>query len=114
MRFNEELNENEKLMLTEVKKIVSLRKNHSALSYGDFYTLIADDNIYSFVRSDFNERILVVLNKNEQADTVSLKFPDSINSKSIKDLISGEEINLINGNLSVNVDGIGWRMFIVK
>lgn len=114
MRFDEQLNENEKLMLSEVQKIINIRKEHPALRYGDFYTLQADENIYSFIRSDFNERIVIVLNKNENSNSVNLQIPNSIIADSLKDIISGEEINLENGSANINVDGIGWRMFIVN
>lgn len=114
MRFDEQLNDNEKTMLIEVQKIVNIRKEHPALRYGDFYTLLADENTYAFMRSDFNERILVVLNKNENSNSVELAIPSSINAVSLKDLISGEEINLENGKVNINADGIGWRMFLIK
>jgi len=114
MRFDDQLNENEKLMLSEVQKIINIRKEHPALRYGDFYTLQADENIYSFIRSDFNERIVIVLNKNENSNSVKLQIPNSIIAASLKDIISGEEINLENGSANINVDGIGWRMFVVK
>ena len=114
MRFDEQLNKNENEMLSKVQKIVNIRKEHSAFRYGDFYTLIADENTYAFMRSDFNERRLVVLNKNENSISVNLQIPNSINAVSLKDIISGEAINLQNGNVNINVDGIGWRMFVVK
>ena len=64
MRFGDELNEYEKQTLEDVSKLIHIRKEHSALRYGDFLTLQADENIYAYLRSDMNERILTVVNKN--------------------------------------------------
>ncbi len=63
MRFGDQLAEGEKSTLKEVSKLIKLRREHTALRHGDFYTLIADEDIYAYVRADMNERILVILNK---------------------------------------------------
>ena len=61
-------------MLDDARSIVNVRKNHSALRHGDFLTLAADENIYAYIRSDMNERVLVVLNKNESTQNVELQI----------------------------------------
>ncbi len=73
MRFDNNLNEFEKQTFKDVSKLTHIRKDHSALRYGDFLTLQADKNIYAYVRSDMNERILVVLNKSENEQVINLK-----------------------------------------
>ncbi len=51
-------------MLAHFKTILGLRRDHSALRRGDVTTLLVDDasKIYSYIRWDANERIVVVLN----------------------------------------------------
>lgn len=114
MRFDDQINDYEKNMLNEVRKVINIRKNHSALRHGDFYTLRADENIYAYLRSDFNERILVVLNKSENEGTINIQLPELINAGSAVDLVSGDVINIENDNADVSVNGIGWRMFVIK
>lgn len=110
MRFGNELSKYEREMLEDVRSIVNLRKNHSALRHGDFLTLIADENIYAYIRSDMNERVLVVLNKNENKQEVELQLPVIYKINSVTDLIGKEKINTVNGKLNVSVRGIGYRI----
>ncbi len=101
MRFSDQLNKYEKETLEEVSKIINIRKNHSALRHGDFYTLQADDNIYAYVRSDLNERILVVLNKSESEQYLHLEIPERYNIAKINNL-KNNEITEFNNNIEIN------------
>lgn len=110
MRFGNNLSIYERKMLEDVRVIINVRKNHSALRYGDFLTLTADENIYAYIRSDMNERILVVLNKNKNSQNIDLQLPAVYTMKSATDLINAEKINAVNGKLSVSVKGVGYRI----
>ncbi len=110
MRFGNDLSIYERKTLEDVRLIVNTRKNHSALSHGDFLTLEADENIYAYIRSDMNERILVVLNKNKNSQNIELQLPAVYTIKSATDLITKENINAVNGKLNVIVKGTGYRI----
>jgi glycosidase len=114
MRFGDQLSFFEKRMLSETKKIVKMRNQHSALRYGDFLTLQADTAVYAYMRSDCNERMLVVLNKNERAQTVDLLIPELYRSQELVDILNGEKANLKNNRASVSVPAIGWRVYKVQ
>ena len=114
MRFGNDLSKDERKMLEDVRSIVNVRKNHSALRHGDFLTLDADENIYAYIRSDMNERVLVVLNKNETTQNVELQLPAAYPIESATDLISKEKINVVNGKLSVSVKGVGYRILSLR
>jgi len=107
MRFDNNLNEYEKQNFKDVSKLVHIRKDHPALRYGDFLTLRADKNIYAYIRSDMNERILVVLNKNENAQTIILNLPEVYNISKADDLINGDHGYLTGNALSININGNG-------
>ncbi len=111
MRFGDKLSSSESGMLEIVQKLVSIRNNHSALRYGDFYTLQADTNSYSYIRSDLNERILVVLNKSESDKKMSLNIPEFYRINSATDLYSGEKIEIKNNLLECTVSPIGYKIF---
>jgi cyclomaltodextrinase / maltogenic alpha-amylase / neopullulanase len=113
MRFDEELTEWEKETLEDVKKIINLRSKHSALRYGDFQTLIADENIYTYLRSDLNERILVVLNKSKEKQNIELTLPGIYKVNKAKNIFNEEEIDVNENNLSLAVDGLGFLVLIV-
>ena len=109
MRFGNQLNEHEKSTLKEVSKIIHLRKENTALRYGDFYTLQADENIYAYVRSDFIERILVIINKSKTVKNLSLQFPNFYNISAALDLTNGNTIKIDNNTLSVSINNENWK-----
>ncbi len=114
MRFDNDLNSYEKQTLEEVSKLIHVRKNHSALRYGDFYTLQADKNIYAYLRSDMNERILTIINKSDDRQKVDLTLPRVYKLTKATDLISGEEFEVKKGKLSVVAEKIGYRILMVE
>ncbi|MBX3009716.1 MAG: alpha-glucosidase C-terminal domain-containing protein [Melioribacteraceae bacterium] len=114
MRFDNELNENESNMLSQVSNIVNIRKNNSALRYGDFLTLHADQNLYAFIRSDLNQRILVVLNKNEKEQNVNIGLPGVYKVNNAIDLITNDVITIANNKFSLSIPGYGYKYYNLK
>jgi cyclomaltodextrinase len=111
MRFGEELNQFEKRMLGDVRKIINLRKNHPALRYGDFLTLQADENIYSYIRSGANERILIILNKSEKSVPLQLNIPLMYGIKSAGNLLTDEKIELVDGSVNLILQPMSYSFF---
>lgn len=114
MRFGSQLSDWEKQTLQNVRKIVRVRKENSALRYGDFYTLKADKDTYAFVRSDLNERILVVLNKSGKEVETVLEFPYAFKANVLSDLITGEDKPVGNYRASVTMKPYGYSIFKLK
>jgi len=110
MRFGNALSDNEKHMLNETRQIVKLRNSHSALRYGDFYTLQADNKTYTYMRSDFNEKLVVILNKSEEASVVNVTLPISVSANKVVDVVSGESFMVKNGEVKILVPKIGYRI----
>jgi len=110
MRFGNQLSETEKKMIKDVSKIIHIRKDHPALRHGDFLTLQADKNIYAYIRSDMNERILVVLNKSMKEQTISLGLPVIYTIRKATDLISGKVLQVDNNAATFIVKGNGYLM----
>jgi glycosidase len=114
MRFDDELNENEIQTFNDVSKLIHIRKEHSALRYGDFLTLQADENIYAYLRSDMNERILVVVNKSSNQTKVEYTLPGMYKVIKANDLVSGKEFEIKNNKLDVNIGGIEYLVLQIK
>jgi cyclomaltodextrinase / maltogenic alpha-amylase / neopullulanase len=110
MRFGNQLNETEKQMFKDVSNIIHIRKDHSALRNGDFLTLEADKNIYAYIRSDMNERILVVLNKSIQDQTITPNLSAIYSIHKAIDLITGKVLQVNNDIVTINVRGIGYQI----
>ncbi len=104
MRFDNELNEYEKQTLKDVSKLIHIRKDHPALRYGDFMTLQADENIYAYIRSDMNERILTVVNKNPKEVKADFLLPAIYKIKNAKDLFSNKNLNIRDNKLSLEIN----------
>jgi glycosidase len=114
MRFVDEISSYEENNFKEISKLIQLRRKHSALRHGDFNTLIADENIYAYLRSDLNERILIVLNKSEENLTVKLNLPQVYNLVKANDIATGNAYSIDNDQIEVEVQAIGWRMFVLN
>jgi len=113
MRFGDRLNNREIETLQDVRKLVWLRKEHSPLRYGDFQTILADKNIYSYLRSETSERILVILNKNHSPKNADLKFPFFYNLTKAIDINTGEVKEIKENTFSVIVDPLNFKIFSV-
>jgi len=114
MRFGDQLSIFEKRMLKETSKIVNMRNQHSALRYGDFYTLKADTCLYVYERFDFNERLLVILNKTERTQEIVLHLPDIYQAQLLTDIQSGEIMRVQQNQANIAIPSIGWRVFSIK
>ena len=111
MRFNSDLSPWENQTLVDVRKIVNLRKVHPALRYGDFLTLKADDKNYVYVRSDMNERILVALNKNNDKTSLDIQLPGFYNIKRAVNLVTNEEVKIIDNKFPLLLNGLSWGLY---
>ncbi len=114
MRFGSQLTDWEKETLKDVKKLIKVRKENSALRYGDFYTIKAVKDIYAFIRSDLNEKILVVLNKSNSRVITPIEFPYEFKADSVSDLIEGGELPVNNYRVSVPMEPFSYSIFKLK
>jgi hypothetical protein len=87
-----------------------LRSEHSALRYGDYYSLQADQKTFAYCRSDFYERILTVLNKTEESQEVNLSIPTVYKSTSAYDLTNKISYKIENNKIHLNVKPRGWMI----
>ena len=114
MRFGDELSAYEKEMLNEIRKIVKIRNENSALRYGDFYTLIADNETYAFVRSDFYQRILVVLNKSDEVKELEINLPDFYSTKEIVDIKEDKTTKTESNSIKIKLEPRGWKFYEIN
>jgi glycosidase len=111
MRFGGKVNDFEKETMKHICQLVHIRKNHSALRHGDFYTLLADKNCYAYIRSDLNERILTVINKSENEKVLELTLPPVYNLKTALNLLDESESAVTDSKLTVRISPIGYKIY---
>ncbi|MCK7525309.1 MAG: alpha-glucosidase C-terminal domain-containing protein [Ignavibacteriales bacterium] len=75
------------------------------MRYGDFLTLQADENVYAYLRSDMNERILTIVNKSTNAQNLEYILPGAYKINKAKDLVSGKEFYVKDNKMLLDVDG---------
>lgn len=114
MRFGYQLNQYEKQILNDVSKLIHIRKDHPALRYGDFLTLQADQNVYAYLRSDMNERILTIINKSTNQQNLEYILPGMYNLSKVKDLVSGKEVEVMNSKINLIVGAIEYMILKVE
>jgi glycosidase len=111
MRFDDQLSQDEKEMNRVVKKLVRIRRDHPALRYGDFLPLYVDKDSYVFMRSTIRERILVILNKSDNAQKLLLNIPKIYKITHAVNLNTLDQMEIDNSQVSVTVDGMGWQIY---
>ncbi len=114
MRFSEALIPPEREMLRSVSDLIQMRRKHSALRNGDFFPVLADKDIYAYIRSDIHERILVVLNKSAGTKSIRLGLPEIYDIQRARDLFSDSLITLDHNRIRINLDGISSGVYILE
>ncbi len=110
MRFGKNLNVFERQMLKRVRQISLLRKEHTALRYGEIYFLKANKNILAYLRKDFNESIIVVLNKSKLPQRVVIKLPELFDAPFARELLNGRLYPLERNDFTVVVPAIDFKI----
>ncbi len=110
MRFGNQLNDWEKETLKDVRKIIKIRDNNSALRYGDFLTMQADTNCYVYLRSDMNERVLIALNKSNKSENLKINLPAFYRLSKATDLFNSKEIELKSNLLETTIPATGFKI----
>jgi glycosidase len=114
MRFEDQVKPIEQEMFEDVSQLIHLRRNHSALRYGDFQTLLADESCFAYLRSNFDERILVVLNKSNTAQERKIEIPNYYVIQSVLDLLNSAEITISGHSLNLKIPAFGRAIFKIE
>ncbi|MHC1704578.1 MAG: alpha-amylase family glycosyl hydrolase [Tenuifilaceae bacterium] len=112
MRFGG-LTSEEKSTRDITRKLVNIRRDNLALIYGDFITLLVDQDIYAYSRSYLNSKAIVIFNKSNEDKEVKLNLPDGFLNKELSSSFGSKYS--VNGNeIIVNVPKKSFEIFIVK
>jgi alpha-glucosidase len=90
-------------------KLVTVRNRYPALRTGSYMTLLADDthHIYAFGRFDAKNRIVVVLNRGSEPQTVTIPAYQlsMTNGSRVTDVLTGDTYQVSHGDLEVSIKG---------
>lgn len=95
-----------------LKKLLHLRKQHSALSTGELTHFPPHDEVYVYIKKSEDEKILILVNNSNNTKKINLSnyFP-VIKTLNFTDLISNETIKL---NADVKIDILRKNFLILK
>ena len=88
--------------LHHYKKLIQIRKENSSLRTGSFSTLLTDGMVYSYLRSDRNSSIAVIINNDEKAHNLKIPF----DKQSVIDLLTEREYFIKAGILEIELDAM--------
>jgi len=95
-------NSKEQFTLETVKRLVNIRRENMALNYGNFIVLMADKDVYAYVRTYLNNSVIVVFNKSTEEKEITLQLPSFIGEKIFSAEFSSE-FSLENSAITVKV-----------
>ncbi|MCK5520187.1 hypothetical protein KAJ27_15130 [bacterium] len=99
MRWGENVSDKESRLRTEISTLIGIRNRHSALRNGDFMSLYNDKTVLAYIRSDLNERLLVVVHRASKESELILKLPKELSVKRVNSLYGDITPVLYNNNL---------------
>ncbi len=108
--------ERENELYNLIKDMIQIRKENKALSQGKLIHFPVKDRVYIYFRILDDEKIMIVVNDNENENEVDLKSVLHLlkDVKSLKELKSGNEIKFNGSTVSVNSKDVDIYKIILK
>jgi glycosidase len=114
MYFGDKLNKNEQKTFNDVTKLIKLRNNYSSLRYGDFLPVIVEHDVLGYIRSDMNNRVLVLLNKSDEEKMVTVNFPPAYGITYLFNPITEENRTIPNNKATIKVGPSGYEIYTLE
>lgn len=98
--------EKQNLALMEYyKQLIRIRLSNKPLTHGDFRTILADElrNLYLYTRAFEGERMIMALHAGNKEEKAEIAVPEGW--EMAKELISGEELPVIDGKVQLTLKG---------
>jgi glycosidase len=111
MRFGDEVSSAEAQVREHFSKLAHARRTHPSLYLGSRRALVADEDRYAYVRAYAEDRALVLFNRSEQSVTFELELDPEINDGKLFDALTGAEITVRNGRVSVTLSAMSSAVY---
>ena len=108
MRFGDDVTEREHDHKARVTDLIRLRREHTALRRGGFQTLRAEGDVWAYLRDSSAGHVLVVLNKGDAAQRVTLALP--LAPSNVRPLVSAAPTERHGQMLTLDVPALGYRI----
>jgi glycosidase len=111
MKWNDGLNKYSTELKNNIAKLTNLRNSHSALRYGDYISLKANDNTFAYLRNDFSGKMLIVINYSNNGKKIEFKLPKDLQLENKKHLYGNGKIKIQNNNFSIETKPYSVNIF---
>ncbi|NOZ74904.1 MAG: hypothetical protein GXO90_05930 [FCB group bacterium] len=101
MRFQDNWSPEEKDLAEVVSRLSQLRRTRPTLALGDLIPVLADGPVMVFLKTYFDDRILVVFHQSPREETVELELPVAGNR--LVNLLTGKETGLSGNRLRLKL-----------
>ncbi len=91
-------------LVTWYATLAAIRSQYTALRTGTVEPFTTNDSVMSYVRRDDSNAVIVLANNAQEDKEVTIKLADiNISASKLTDLISGKEVTISDGKITVNV-----------
>lgn len=112
MRFGGAVESDEAAVREHFSRLAHARRAHPALYMGSRRVLQAGDETYAYVRAHEGNRALVVFNRSAAPVTFELSTAPEIDAGRLRDLISGNEVSVVAGQLALRLPPMSSAVFV--
>ena len=112
MKF-ENLTEKQSWVRDNASRLAHLRADNLALVYGNFQTIMAEEHVYAYARSYFDEHALVVFNKSNESKSVTLELPERFAGKRLHANFD-HDASVNENRLQMTMKPNSFEVFLVK
>jgi alpha-amylase len=95
------------------KRLIEIRREHQALSRGDFTRLYTEGDLLVFQRVDeaSGDAVVVALNRGSEAASVEVPVPGIWEGRAVRELLTGSSASSSGGQLRVDVPALETRIY---
>lgn len=103
MRFGDQVSADERRVLENFKKLGAIRRAHPALRYGSRRPLLADKDVYAFVRAHLDDRVVAIFNRGKNEAKIDIDVSPELSDGNYMDALSGKKSEVRSGKLTMSL-----------
>lgn len=103
MRFGDNVSTDEKRVLENFQKLGAIRRGHPALRYGSRRMLVADHDLYAFVRAYLDDRLAAIFNRGKNEAKVEIMVGPELVDGDYVEALSGRSVTVKDGKLETTL-----------
>ena len=112
MRFKNELTPKERSFKTKMSHLVKLRRTYEALSIGDHQVIYEDQNSTVWMKSYFDQKLLILFNNSDSTQKLSFQIDDDYSK--LSSLMDRSFFTSENGKAELEMDAYETQIYLLE